>query len=316
MAKIIVEITSGLRGHKDYKIFTSDRIHVGRSFDNDVILNDPHVSERHLVIASDGEKITIKDLQSRNGTYSLKMNQMVGEAVISSGEELVLGKTRVRVYLDSHAVAPAKVLIQTNKFFKLIQKPAAAWGLLLILLAWTLLEAHFTTTKNESLVKLLPSPIVTFCIILVWAGFWSFVGRLVQHHVHFFVHIAIGSLWFLAYGILQNANDYLGFYAGSQLLHTICEYIFYSLLLAGTLYFSLTFATGMTDKQKAVFSGIFTLLLVGSVTGLQLSASEYYPTGAPYDTLLKPPVFGVRPNHSIEQFVKSSEELFEFDAEE
>lgn len=315
MAKIIVEITSGLRGHKDYKIFNSEAIRVGRGFDNDVILNDPHVSERHLVITSDGEKIAVKDLQSRNGTYSSRTNQAVGESTIVSGEELVLGKTRIRVYLDSHAVAPARALIQTNKFFQWIQKPAMAWGLLLILLAWTLLEAHFATTKNEPLVKLLPSPIVTFCIIFVWAGFWSFVGRLVQHHVHFFVHISIGCLWFLVYGVLKNFNDYIGFYAGSPWLHMAGEYLLYALLLAMTLYFSLTFATGMADKQKAVFSSIFTLLLVGSITGLHLSASEYYPTGAPYDTLLKPPIFGVRPAHSIEQFVTSSEELFEFETE-
>jgi putative methionine-R-sulfoxide reductase with GAF domain len=74
--------------------FTGDSVLVGRIADCDLQIKDPFVSRKHLKIAGKGERIFIKDLNSRNGTF------VNGEAVppgveveLAEGVPVVIGMT-------------------------------------------------------------------------------------------------------------------------------------------------------------------------------------------------------------------------------
>jgi len=56
-------------------------IYIGRSPDNDIKMNDGHVSRRHLKIERWGERFFVQDLSSKNGTY-------VNGRLISPGVEI------------------------------------------------------------------------------------------------------------------------------------------------------------------------------------------------------------------------------------
>lgn len=74
--------------------FTGDSVLVGRIADCDLQVKDPFVSRKHLKIAGKGERIFIKDLNSRNGTF------VNGEAIppgveveLAEGVPVVIGMT-------------------------------------------------------------------------------------------------------------------------------------------------------------------------------------------------------------------------------
>lgn len=314
MEKIIIEIISDHKHQSDYKIFDGGSVHIGRGLQNDLILNDPFVSEKHVEIRLEEGSLKIKDFQSRNGTYVSRTKRFEPELIIGSGEELVIGRTRIRVFLETHQVQPAKLLDENKVIFRWMHLKPVAWGLLIILMVISYIEAHLMTVEDETVQKLLSAPIMSSTIILIWAGFWALLGRLLCHRINFTVHISICCLWILIHDVLERANDYLCFYLNNQLLHLMINYVIYTGMFIIALFFSLIYATNMTRKSRIVFSVVFTLLMLISITGMRLSVSEdyaeYYLTDLPYDATLKPPVFGPPKSYSIDHFVKKSDYLY------
>lgn len=67
---------------------TQPRITVGRSLDNDIVLDDPSVSRRHAVLVYQHGHYTLRDLNSTHGTQV--NGQLIREAVLHDGDQLKL----------------------------------------------------------------------------------------------------------------------------------------------------------------------------------------------------------------------------------
>ena len=48
---------------------TDSSLKIGKSPDNDVVIDSPTVSRNHLVIQRQGDRFLVQDLQSTNGTF-------------------------------------------------------------------------------------------------------------------------------------------------------------------------------------------------------------------------------------------------------
>jgi hypothetical protein len=69
-------------------------IRIGRSPDNDIVINDPTVSRNHLVITQEyNGTYTVKDLNSANGT-TVNGSRVFGSMVIRPGDIVVAGSAR------------------------------------------------------------------------------------------------------------------------------------------------------------------------------------------------------------------------------
>jgi DNA-binding CsgD family transcriptional regulator len=77
----------------------SDRITIGKSPDNDVVLDDPVVSRLHAVIERYAAGWAIRDLGSRNGTY-VNGERIGSERALRPGDEIRLGDTRLNYRAD------------------------------------------------------------------------------------------------------------------------------------------------------------------------------------------------------------------------
>jgi pSer/pThr/pTyr-binding forkhead associated (FHA) protein len=82
-------------GPESGKAYDFDRIEVtiGRTMDNDVILQDPSISRQHLSIRDKGGAYIVKDLGSSNGT---KVNgKKILEEVLSTGDIILAGNVSI-----------------------------------------------------------------------------------------------------------------------------------------------------------------------------------------------------------------------------
>ncbi len=75
-----------------YKVEGTSRI--GRSDENDIVLNDPSISRTHAAVEISGGGAMLRDLDSTNGTF-LNGRRIRAEA-LRDGDELQLGNTRLR----------------------------------------------------------------------------------------------------------------------------------------------------------------------------------------------------------------------------
>jgi pSer/pThr/pTyr-binding forkhead associated (FHA) protein len=71
-------------------LINSPETTIGRSSDNDVVLDDVTVSRKHANIRRAGERFELIDLGSLNGTYV--NNNSIARATLNSGDEIQFGK--------------------------------------------------------------------------------------------------------------------------------------------------------------------------------------------------------------------------------
>lgn len=78
----------------------ADRITVGRSAGNDIVLSDDsQVSRVHAVLERFAGIWSVRDVSSRNGTF-VNGSRVAGEARLGPGDELRIGRTRIVLRAD------------------------------------------------------------------------------------------------------------------------------------------------------------------------------------------------------------------------
>jgi DNA-binding NtrC family response regulator len=104
----------------DAEVFT-----IGAADKNDLVLNDPTVSSRHLKLVRQAEKIRLFDLGSTNGTFVNGVK--VREAEIEPGFSVKVGETTL--YLLQKVQMEKPKPISTDRFFGMIGASAAMQSL-------------------------------------------------------------------------------------------------------------------------------------------------------------------------------------------
>ena len=92
--RLRVQVIAGPDLGRSY-IATTQRVAVGTSPDNDLVLTDKSVSRYHLELRHTGERIEAEDLQSTNGTQAGRVS--IERASLASGAKLKLGQTTILI---------------------------------------------------------------------------------------------------------------------------------------------------------------------------------------------------------------------------
>jgi pSer/pThr/pTyr-binding forkhead associated (FHA) protein len=81
---------------------------IGRADACDLVLDNPLVSRSHAVIESAGDAVTIRDLQSHNGTFI--NGERVDQTVLKNGDEIRIGGYQIRFLSKSGPIPDAEAL--------------------------------------------------------------------------------------------------------------------------------------------------------------------------------------------------------------
>lgn len=91
----------------------TERVTVGRSEGNTVVLaEDTQVSRVHAVIEQLGDQWSVRDVNSRNGTF-VNGSRVSGETRVDPGDELRIGRTRIVLRAERSSDDPAVTEAQT-----------------------------------------------------------------------------------------------------------------------------------------------------------------------------------------------------------
>ncbi|UUX96729.1 FHA domain-containing protein [Aquabacterium sp. J223] len=164
---------------------------IGRGFDCDLVLDDPHVAEQHasLDLGEDGVPwLTVG--ATRNGVQWDRRTLMPGETVaLDSGPNRAfdLGGLRLRLRMPGDAVEPERSLALAPEGVRWWPTLAAGLALWALVLAQHAVALDPGAGLRDWLVPALALPLG----LLAWAALWAFSSRLLQRRFVLVPHLAL-----------------------------------------------------------------------------------------------------------------------------
>ena len=169
---------------------SGDKLRIGRGYGNDLVLDDPRVAADHLVvhIAADGGV----NVQAQGDcTLFVEGERAPCRVAAIDGDSILrIGHTRLRIRgasypvpesLASEGARPRHLLIVGNL-------------LLLVTLLLLALDQWRNNATGAPYWRQLPDTFILVFLVLLWAGGWALVSRLMGHRSRFAAHEFIAAL--------------------------------------------------------------------------------------------------------------------------
>jgi len=277
-------------------------ITIGRAFDNDLVLDDPYVSEHHAVIdRADSGEVYIRDLNSENGIIA---NDKKYTNILLGDDIIRLGHSNLRF---KHAESKvAKTLNDTTSHQWEGWLPGIV-GLMLIVCS-TMTEFWLASSEKFSFLTALSDISSLLLVVIIWAGAWGLVTRLATGgSPRFGRHIFIlASAVILSY--LWGVVSIIFAYAFSlEFLISYGSHVHVA-IYAGMVFFHLNTINEQRQKRFAVIAVLLaaigsSLVLIGNYNDTGKLADKFY---MPY---ILPPAFRISPDHSVDHFIEDAKTL-------
>jgi len=168
-------------------------IRIGRGYDNDIILDDPHIAEHHAVIEQDADGgLTIRDQGSRNGVVCSGLRKT--KIALDGNTVFKLGHTHLRVRSSDFIVENE---IPVSRFHNWEGWPPAVAGLSIIVIL-ACLTTWMTSTDKQEATDYLLSIVIILGVGMIWSGSWAFANRLFGGNTRLGRHLLIFGSGFAA----------------------------------------------------------------------------------------------------------------------
>lgn len=290
------------------------KIRIGRSFECDIILDDPYVSEEHVEISVKDDGFEIKDLGSLNGTKVKKELIREDVCLIDSGQSCVLGKTKLRFYSSMHKIGETLKNDWTKKLQEWLSHPVMAIFLLLFATVMSVLVEYKSTYDSHFLSNsAIPMMFGVPVIIGVISAVVSLFEYMQKRKSTFFITVSYVSLFFVGTELFFYIIDYYAFYFMSYSLEKLVTFVFAAFFIVLSI-FTLSYIDERKISKTAYASAFFLLLIFfffsyeGEIT--TFGRTDLYPR---YSDAL--PRYMWEPTHpvSVDEFIKLGHTVFDIE---
>ncbi len=309
--EMIIELVGRGNRHFDLQRVNAERISIGRAFDNDIILSDPHVCAHHAVLETNAEgAIQIRDLGSVNGTRSSDRQTISDGHTLQSGDEFVVGKTRIRIYRPDHAVAPSIRLTRIENLALLADSPAFAVGVFVLTLLFSLFFHYSSSFKEFNLGRELITVIGMLLAVSLWPAGWAMFARARKHEARFAAQLSATLCFMVVVTLLQKSVHWLAYHWGTSPGLAAIGNLIYVLLLLLLIWFHYYLSIFQTAKQRWVYAASFTGLLAGFAYLASSLDADRFEVRPDYSASLYPPALTLSTTQPVNDYLKQAEAVF------
>lgn len=312
-APIIIEILDRFGKVRERHKLDKFPVKIGRSYRNDIIIDDNYVSPEHVELMLDGDgHILATDLHSDNGMFTLHPLVRHDIMTLTDNQRIRIGHTDIRIRSEDYEVKETYFdhgkpsewhLLMTNVLFLPL-----VWGMTAgILLA----NQYFATTHEVHFNLLLGAVLPVFIVVAIWTLSWSIVSKVITHKFYFAYHGIFVGLLLSGFYFIELAFEYLEFiYPISGLadrLMIFSDLAFVFILLYGHLRQS----THFSRNKARTSSVISTSIIVGLAYLIAYVNEPQYESQPVYSAIMKPPEFVLRKPVTIDEFFADTSKLTE-----
>lgn len=277
-------------------------IRIGRSYDNDVILDDKHTSPHHVVIErNEAGELEAHDQASRNGV--MHKGKRSARLPLAGNTVFRLGHTNLRVRSADFSVANE---MRDTTIHAWEGWPPALTGLLLLALL-SLFSSWLSDTDKQETIRYITMMMVFLCLGLLWSGGWTLANRIFSGQTRFGRHLFIMASGLVVMELLAQVLSPIAYALSLASLSRYGNHVFF-VVGAVIVYFHLVTISANHARRQAIICVI--LMLLGS--GLTL-AFNYQNSGSFSEELymseLYPPSLRLSPDHTVDEFLGKSMRL-------
>ena len=306
---ILIELLNAQGKVTERHKFSQAHISIGRGYDNDVILLDPHSCAEHATLSLDEQQQwQLRDLDSVNGVLSSAGQRVTQQPVTQSGQEFVLGKQRLRIVFSEQPVAPTQVLQPANQLMSML---ASRRFLMLVLVFCALISGYDlwleAIGKDKPWSKqLLYVPLLMLAVAL-WPLLLALLSKITGHEARLRPQLALIFSSVLLWTLWDTLDALLQFNAGNSIVTHLLGVLVPAAILLG--FFALTFTLASVSRPGLKWGLTLTFCAAyWLLPWLQVSGPNYAPQ---YNSQLLPAAFLLREPADAEQFIQDTAGLFD-----
>jgi Inner membrane component of T3SS, cytoplasmic domain len=285
-------------------------IRIGRAYDNDVIIDDPHVAPNHLSLTLNEDRLWVAtDIGSINGLYleaDKQSRRRVTTAVLSDDRVIVIGHTLLRVRTSAYAVAPERALVAQTRV-----TGGRAWLLalaaLVALLSISALQAWLGETGEPKPSRYLFALLPPLVLLAVWSGCWAMASHQFSGVARFERHLLIAASGMLALTMFE-VSAATGAFAFSSVSFVEWNFVAAWIIVAAIIFYHLREVGPKRMRLKALTASALAIFAIGAQwLNKSDQASNFGQTQ--YVRSLKPPALRLVPTQTDAEFLASAEKL-------
>jgi Inner membrane component of T3SS, cytoplasmic domain len=299
---IWIEVLSRHRQVVSRHRWIGNEVRIGRAYDNDIIIDDPHTAPHHLLIrAGEDAPLVAEDLGSANGLY-LDRNRRRHDRVTLDGETLLrIGHTYLRVRRADHTVAPERVVTRTSRHWPLML------GLALGTVAIRMTALWLDETGEPVPSRYLEPLLMLIAAAILWAGVWAILARIFAEQTRFERHLLIALGGLFGYTLYSESDQFLAF-AFSWPALAAFDYVAIWCVLAAVCFLHLRQIAPSRPFAKA--AGLLVLMAIAITVQTVVQREDgATPPQTAYLRHLLPPGFHLAPLRSEDAFFGDVREL-------
>lgn len=298
--------------HRSFVVHCSQSVvHIGRGWNNDVIIRDPLVDAEHLELFRDESgSICIRDNRSLNGTR-IKGQLLTEDSELQFNVPIRVGHSNIIVHKNSEAVSVAEPTPQFEPVIERMQMPLVASLALVLTLLVAFLSGQFAPDISIEGDDRIGRAMLFGLGLIFWSALWGVIARLLRHEMAFWGHLTLVSALCSVLLITDRAIEWASFNTLSLTLIKYGYTVLFSMALIFWLFVGLDMSTRLKPLRRAAISfGITGLVILVTFVFPIGGRQEPDPTAPPMVNITQPPSRLVVGDISVEEFIDRSSSLF------
>lgn len=309
MEIIIEEISKGHKLIGRHK-FSQSSLTVGRGYQNDIIISDPHVCAEHLNFSYDGEQWYVSDADTINGSFIEGSKSVVKHHLVNSGDVISLGKSQIRVFFPDHPIEESATFSPFENLIDIARHPVTLACSITLFALITGFLFYLNHGKEVTFTQLFVPAISMTLMFALWPAAISVISHLTKHDARITSQLGICFIFFNLMWVSDVIERFVHFNVSSQWpLMWLVSAIPISLAFC-LFWFNCSIGFHTTERRRILVSACLTLLLFGGTYLIELSRKPEFSARPKYDSTLMMPVFNVTASSSVDEFVEDSQKLF------
>jgi len=286
---------------------------IGRSYHNDIIIDDPYISPVHLSIDNnENDIIFVKDNKSENGLFSTAPLKQHDNLIINDNLRIRIGHTDVRFRSINYPVKDTAIQRSTPSKLSMLATNFYAFLFVWIFTGALLLLDEYLAETGEVSVKTTFSGIVAmYFIFAAWAGIWSIASKMMTHRFYFTFHAVIICVMIFIISIIEVISANIEFSFSLVNFSWWVLAISTAVLSIALIYGHLSFSSTLNNRKMFIAA----VLSAGSINFI-VHLTHYlgqpdYSTQLVYSKSIKAPDFIMSNIRNSNDFFASAVDLKE-----